>query len=79
MGVHFSIIATTCLQQLKDKLTAADAKAIEAEQELAISRRQLERLQDAHRAGFGVSSKSDDDNSSQLRVKVQPRARLWSY
>ena len=59
------------VQQLKDKLASADEKAAAAEQELAISRRQLERLQDVQRTGFSVPAKPDEENHSQLRVQVR--------
>lgn len=63
------------LQQLKDKLAVADAKATAAEQELAICRRQLEMLQESQRAGFSMPSRPDEENSShQLHVQVRPYA-----
>lgn len=74
MAVTLSV--SVGLQLLKDKLAAADGKATATEQELAISRRQLERLQVSQRTGFSMPSKPDEENNSQLRVQVQLLARL---
>lgn len=63
-------IVFNVLQQLRDKLAVSEAKVTAAEQELAISRRQLERLQAAQRTRFDAPSAAGGDESSQLRVQV---------